>query len=314
MSLPLLRLHYLDLLRGFVAVGRRMSITLAAQDLCLTQSAISRQVNALEQALGCKLFVRGHRSIQFTEPGARLFRAADGAVQQLQDVLGAMTGSTERRPVTITASIGTTALWLLPRLGQFQRRHPGIDLRVATSNKISDLVADGLDIAIRYCARDAVPKDASHLFDELFVPVAHPSLGIGGRGLAAAIGEHVLISYDDPQRGWFQWREVLAAYGLAHLKPRGFLRFNQYDQVIQACVAGQGIAMGQFALIESMLQEQRLQAVDQPWRSAAQARGFWLLQRAGIDGSDAATVTAWLQRQAATTRRRMARLRRDVVA
>jgi LysR family glycine cleavage system transcriptional activator len=88
MSIPLVRLPSLELIRGFVAVGRRMSITLAAQDLCITQSAVSRQIHALEEQLGATLLVRGHRSISFTAEGERLFRSADGAVQQMQDVIG----------------------------------------------------------------------------------------------------------------------------------------------------------------------------------------------------------------------------------
>src|SRR5437764_8858654 len=88
MSSNLLAMPPLDLVRGFVAVGRRMSITLAAEDLCLTQSAVSRQVQALEDVLGVKLFVRGYRSIEFTAEGERLFRIADVSVQHLQEVIG----------------------------------------------------------------------------------------------------------------------------------------------------------------------------------------------------------------------------------
>jgi LysR family glycine cleavage system transcriptional activator len=84
------RLTSLDLIRGFVAVGRRMSVSLAADDLCLTQSAVSRQVRALEEMLGVELFVRGHRSISFTTEGERLFRCADGALKQLQEGTGAI--------------------------------------------------------------------------------------------------------------------------------------------------------------------------------------------------------------------------------
>ena len=117
MSVTLNQLTSLDLIRGFVAVGRRMSITLAADDLCLTQSAVSRQVRTLEDMLGVKLFVRGHRSIVFTSEGERLFRRADEALKQLQDVVGAVRVGLALRPVTIAASIGVTGLWLLPRLG-----------------------------------------------------------------------------------------------------------------------------------------------------------------------------------------------------
>src|ERR1700712_3171248 len=91
MSVPLLKLPPLDFLRGFVAVGRRMSVTLAAEDLCLTQSAVSRQIHALEESLRVKLLTRGHRSIGLTAEGEKLFRAADIALQQVQDVCGALT-------------------------------------------------------------------------------------------------------------------------------------------------------------------------------------------------------------------------------
>ena len=81
LPLTLGQLVSLDLIRGFVAVGRRMSITLGAEDLCLTQSAVSRQVRALEKMLGVKLLLRGHRSISFTSKGEQLFRCADGALK-----------------------------------------------------------------------------------------------------------------------------------------------------------------------------------------------------------------------------------------
>ena len=135
LPLPLVQLTSLDMVRGFVAVGRRMSITQAAQDLCLTQSAVSRQVAALEAQLGVRLLVRGHRSIAFTPEGERLFRSADGALQQLQDVLGSISTRGVPRPVTLSASIGVTGLWLLPRLSRLQQLHPGVDLRVSAKSR-----------------------------------------------------------------------------------------------------------------------------------------------------------------------------------
>ena len=102
-------------------------------------------------------FVRGYRSIAFTPEGERLFRVADASVQHLQDVLGVLTASRDRMPVTITASIGVTALWLLPRLTRLQQQFPDIDVRVAANNKVLDLRTEGVDLAIRYCSRSAAP-------------------------------------------------------------------------------------------------------------------------------------------------------------
>ncbi|MGN6649984.1 LysR family transcriptional regulator [Trinickia sp.] len=166
MATPLVRLAPLDLIRGFVAVGRRMSVTLAAEDLCLTQSAVSRQIHSLEDALGVSLFHRGYRSISFTPAGERLFRTADGVVRQLQDAFETITRPLERQPVTITASIGVTARWLLPRLSELQRRHPALDVRVAANDKLLDLRAEGIDLAIRYTGLKDPAPGATRLFDD----------------------------------------------------------------------------------------------------------------------------------------------------
>lgn len=317
MSLPLHRLHQLDALRGFVAVGRRMSITLAAADLCLTQSAVSRQIHALEAVLGQPLFTRHHRRIAFTDAGARLFRSADAALQQLQDVLGVLTGQHEQRAVTLSASIGTTSLWLLPRLAGFQRRHPDVDVRVTTSNQIADLGAEGLDLALRYTTEAQVPATAVRLFDECFVPVAHPGLGVGAAGLAGALTQHALIAYDDPQRTWFAWADVLPFYGVEAHAPRRWLHYSQYDQVIQAAVAGQGIALAQLGLVAQLLGEGRLEVVGPAWpggapgaKPAAAARAYWLVQRPGPASEGVLAVAEWLKSEAAATRRAMRPWRR----
>src|SRR5579871_4791332 len=119
MSLSLVRLaSMMEPLRGFVAVGRRLSITAAARELYLSQSALSRQVQALEQRLQVKLFVRRNRAIEFTPEGERLFRSANAAFQQLEDAVGVLRAPGRRPPVTLSASIGVSGLWLLPRLGR----------------------------------------------------------------------------------------------------------------------------------------------------------------------------------------------------
>lgn len=110
MSVSLSKIPSIDLLRGFVAVGRRMSITQAATDLFLTQSAVSRQIHGLETALGVKLFDRVHRAIRFTPEGERLFLVADSVMQQLQDAIGALEDRQRQRPVTLTASVGFVGL------------------------------------------------------------------------------------------------------------------------------------------------------------------------------------------------------------
>ncbi|MBY4693986.1 LysR family transcriptional regulator [Burkholderia latens] len=299
MSTPLVRLPSLDLVRGFVAVGRRMSITLAAQDLCVTQSAVSRQVHALEAHLGIALLQRGYRKIALTPEGERLFRAADAALLSLQDTVAALAAARERQPVTITASIGVTALWLLPRLGRLQARLPDIDLRVAANDKVLDLRAEGIDLGIRYCPRERAPAGALHLFDEIVVPVAHPALAERLLTDTAAIADQVLLEFDGPPQTQLRWHAYLHAAGLGEVRPKGVLRFNQYDQVIQAAIAGQGVALGRLALVEPMLADGRLAVRGPQSHAVPDAYGYWLFRHDRTPRREVADVLDWIVAEAA---------------
>jgi DNA-binding transcriptional LysR family regulator len=302
MSVPLVRLSSLDLIRGFVAVGRRMSITQAADDLCLTQSAVSRQVRALEEQLGVALLERRNRGVKFTAAGERLFRSADGAVQQLQDVLGEIhRGSTQKQAVTITASIGTTGLWLLPKLGRFQQAHPDIDLRLSASDEVLDMGDGQIDLAVRYCPRSAAPADATWLFGERLAPVAHPTLGIRELRGPDALGRVHLLEFDN-SRPWLQWRPWLRERGWHEAKPRGVLRFNQYDQVIHAALAGQGIALARLELIQPLLDNGQLVIVGAPPDRVESPNAYWLIHASEQPREQVRRVAAWIAAEAEALR------------
>ena len=193
------------------------------------------------------------------------------------------------------------SLWLLPRLGDFQAAHPDIDVRVAADNRVIDIDRESVDIAIRYSLRDTVPDGAAWMFGESVVPVAHPTLDV--RGLdARELQRHVLLEFDDPSRPWLQWSEWLSARGLSRVRPKGMLRFNQYDQIVHAALAGHGIALGRLALIAPMLADRRLAAVGgQP--ASATEHAYWLVRNARRSTPDADVVTRWLTEQAAATAR-----------
>ena len=302
MSLPLVRLSFLDLIRGFVAVGRRMSITLASQDLCLTQSAVSRQINALEEQLGVKLLVRGYRSITFTPEGERLFRSADGAVQQLQDVVGEIHKTGVLKPVMLSATIGVTGLWLLPRLSRFQKRHPGVDLRVSANNRVAELRAEGIDLAIRYTTAALAPEGAIRLFGESVAPVAHPSLGLKSLRSAQALAKLSLLEFDNPMHPWLQWGDWLSARGWADVKHQGVLHFNQYDQVIQAALDAQGVALGRLELIQPLLDAGRLVLLAPPKHGSEMAHAYWLITASEHPRADVRRVAEWIVSEAQSSR------------
>jgi len=297
MSNPLLNLPPLDALRGFVAAARRMSITAAAQDLYLTQSAVSRQIQALEERLGTPLLVRGNRQIALTEAGAQLFALASPWLDQLADLTASIRG-VPAAPVTISASIGVASLWILPRLGGFQAAHPDIDLRVETSNRVLDLKQEGIDLAIRYSPADNLPAGAVHLFAEDVVPVASPGVAATAFASDAALAGHVLLELHDKAHTFLHWAPWLTARGITQ-RPRGTLYFNQYDQLIQAAIEGNGVALGRIALLLPALRDGRLVAhMDR--RSRVDAYAYWLLS-GEAPRPEVAIVRDWLLAQVAAT-------------
>jgi DNA-binding transcriptional LysR family regulator len=259
---------------------------------------MSKQVRALEEALGVRLLQRGYRSVSFTEEGLRLFRTANASLLELQELVQQL-AEPARRPVTITTSTGVAGLWLLPRLGDFQRRHPGIDVRVAATNAIVDLATGEVDLAIRYCTEAQAPRDAVKLFGETIAPVASPGLRLPAPDSEAALRRHVLLEFDDARRPWLQWGTWLAARGLVPSQARGILRFNQYEQMIQAAVSGQGVALGRLELLAPMLRDGRL-GVLQPQTAARTESSYacWLLRAQPQPRGDVAQVVDWILAEA----------------
>src|SRR5258706_7429640 len=190
----------LDLLKGFEAAARNLSFTKAAAELFVTQSAVSRQVKTLEEQLGVALFRRHHRDLRLTEAGQTLFKTSGEVLRLLRDVAGRL-GARAAGMLTVTTTVSFAALWLVPRLNDFRRAHPGIDMRLAATNEIQDLEREGIDLAIRYCTPNAAGADAVRLFGELVFPVCSRS-GLGGRNLKSPrdLSAHCLLNSDDPGR------------------------------------------------------------------------------------------------------------------
>ncbi len=292
---PLLRLPPLDPLRGFVAAARHLSFTRAAEELHLTQSAVSRQVQTLESALGVPLFVRGIRSLALTPEGARLASAAEGWLDEYARLAEALRAPGPR-PVTVTSSIGISALWLVPRLAHFQAQHPDIDVRIAAGNRIVDLAREGVDLALRYCADRDAPPGAERLFGETVIPVASPA--VAARRLDRdTLPQTVLLEFDDPTYPSLRWQEWLTATGLADLRPRAVVGYNHYDQLIHAAVAGQGVALGRQELIDHLLAEGRLVPVG-CGRRVVEGRGYWLVPGPGAERPEVARFMEWLRGEA----------------
>ena len=259
------RLPSLDLLRGFEAAARYLSFTRAAEEMFLTQSALSRQIGTLEEQLGTPLFERRHRELRLTDAGQILQVTARAMLDELTQAVTRIRRDQATQPLTVSTNLPFAALWLIPRLSRFRERHPEIDVFISADNQIVDLERERIDLAVRYCSDAMAPPGSPKLFGERLLPVCSPALARDPtRPLKRPedLARHVLLSIDD-ERGrftWLNWSAWLAAIGIHELKPAGSLRFNHFDQVIQAALDGQGVALGRVPLIDRLLRQRKLVA------------------------------------------------------
>ena len=285
----------LDLLQTFVVVGDRMSITKAADALCVTQSAISRQVRSLEEALSVQLLVRGHRSIRFTPEGEKLYLAVRGPLAQIVAATESFGDARVRASVSITTSIGIAGLWLLPRLGAMQSAFPDLDIKVIANNQTEDLQKSGADLALRYCASADAPPGGTCLFEEVVAPVCAPDFVTGGVLHPEVISEVALLEFDGEFRPWLHWETWLAHFGWSSARPKRVLRYNQYDQLIHAAIAGQGIALGRINLLRQFIANGQLKVLQMPGPGPSNDHGYWLITAEASPRTEVARVAQWLQ-------------------
>lgn len=278
------RLPSLDLLRGFEAAARLLSFTLAGEELRLSQSAVSRQIQELEAQLGVALFQRKHRALALTEAGQQLYAAAAQVLATMRAVTDRLRATGGQRVVAVTTNASFAALWLVPRLARFTRENPGVDVRIAADTRLHDLARDGLDVALRYCPPSIAGPDAVRLFGETVFPVCSPQIAADPKRplkTPADLAKHVLLHIDDPegQMPWLSWRAWLEAEGLGELRGAANLHFTNYSEVMAAALAGQGVALGRNPLVRDALREGTLAA---PFRrKAASTRAYFMVTAPG---------------------------------
>ncbi|MEO8849843.1 MAG: LysR substrate-binding domain-containing protein [Casimicrobiaceae bacterium] len=310
MHKTLRKLPSLDFLRGFEAAGRTLSFTRAADELFVTQSALSRQVKALEEALGVELFARAHRALTLTPRGEVFHRAVSDNLRQIADAAERTSERASDPGVTLTTTVSFASLWIIPRLASFRARHPDVEVFVSADDRTVDLARGEVDIAVRYLSEHNVPDGAHRLFGERLLPVVSPAVlrePCTPLARPADIANHVLLHLDDSEGvlPWLNWPAWLAANGAPNLKPAGSLRFRMYDQLIQAAVAGQGVALGRLPLLAEHMRDGRLVA---PFaKRYDSARGYYALVAPHAAGrADVDAFVTWLGDEAVLTREAVA--------
>ncbi len=295
-------------LRAFEAVARQLNFRAASEELSLTQSAVSRQIQALEEDVGVALFLRHTRAVELTSAGGQLLRAVVPALERLDNAVRLVRRTAGRKSVAITTWASFASMWLIPRLEAFQNDHPDIDLRIDASDVCVELDTADVDVALRYVRSGMVPANAVRLFGEQLTPVASPWLLKSGRPLKQGndLAHFALIEAGDGHRNQnlelLAWRRWLDVYQLPTLEPKRWLHFNYAHQIAQAALTGQGIALARMPLVADSLASGDLVEIF-PGMRLDSPLVYWLI--VGPRASERPEIKAfcaWLQAQAALTR------------
>lgn len=258
----------LDHLRTFEVVARRLSFSAAAEELHLTQSAISRQIKSLEDDLGTAVFNRGTRHVELNAAGSALRHTVTQLLDQLDRAVRDIRGRGGRPRVSVSTFASFASLWLMPRLAAFQMDNPDFDIRLSATDRLSPLDEPELDAVLRYCDPETAPPMAERLFGELITPVASARLLEQARAGSvppleqpADLARHMLLEEDDPRpinAYPLSWRRWLNEHGQAGLQPQRWLYLNFTHQQVQGALAGQGIALARIALVHDLLERGEL--------------------------------------------------------
>jgi len=298
-----LALPPLAALRAFEAAARLSSFTRAAQELCVTQTAISHQVRLLEETLGTALFLRLARRIELTDSGKAWAAALSDAFGRLYAANRALRAPAARvrQAVSVTALPSFASRWLLPRLGRFLEEHPNADLHISPSQELVDLQLSDFDVGIRYGAGKYPGLKAERLCGDAWVVVCAPALKRRAQLRTPRDLARFTLLRDDEPDVWHAW---LAARGVGGVDPARGQMFADSGMVVEGAVRGQGVALVRLSLAADDLAAGRLIA---PFPRAAltpTGRSYYLVTtRLKALRPEVLAFCAWLRREVGALRK-----------
>ena len=304
MAKPARPLPPLDLLRGFESAARHLSFTRAGAELFLTQSAVSRQILALEEFVGTPLFERRHKTLALTDAGQAYYRVVATALEQVREATRRLRELRTGHVLTVTTTVSFASTWLVPRLARFRREYPGVDVRIKATHEVVDLDREGIDLAVRDCAVNSAPADAIHLVGEHLAAMASPAYLKEAKDAKRPLNRpqdlrhHVLLYLHDPtgRWPWLSWAQWLERAGIDDFAPAGALTFDQYDQVINAAFHGQGVALGRMTLTQQHRRDKQLVTLFGGPQKLA--RGYYaILGKGASDRPEVMRFVDWMKRE-----------------
>lgn len=299
------RLPPLNALKSFEAAARHESFTRAAEELCVTQGAVSQQVKALEAELGLVLFNRKRQRLSITAAGRDYLAVIRDALDRIAVGTERLRRTRDAGALTVSTSPDFAAKWLVHRLGRFQQAHPDIDLRIAAAARHVDFARDDVDVAVRHGDGDWPGLSVVRLCEESLFPVCSPRLladsaSDGGPGPLL----NLPLMHADDQEAWSRWREA------AGLPPERTARgpvLNSAGMLVDAAVDGLGVALARTTLAAWDLIHGRLV---RPFEVGLPlARGYWIVCPASTAAAPKiAAFRAWMLAEAADDLRRLTAL------
>jgi LysR family glycine cleavage system transcriptional activator len=243
-------------LRAFEAAARHMSFTRAADELTVTQTAVSHQIRRLEEQIGITLFIRRNRTLELTKEARDYLPSIRSAFADLHRATARLRRADQEGRLTVSTTASLATKWLVSRVAAFQDAHPGIEVRITTSTHLVDFQREEVDMAVRY-GHGTWPGLCAHwLMAEHIFPVCSPALL--PLNSPEDLAHHTLLHTTVSREDWQLW---LTAAGLPPgIATRRGMTFDQGFMAIQAAMEGLGVALGRFHLVEADLAAGRLVA------------------------------------------------------
>lgn len=264
----------LTALRSFEAAGRHQSFTLAAEELFVSQAAISRQIRELEEMLGHDLFVRRHRQVVLTERGQTLLNLLTESFDDISRILEDIRAAPPDKPLQISVEPSFAACWLIPRLNRFRETYPDIEVMIVSEARMIEFRAGEAEIGIRWSgSASSWPRmQAALLVKAVMSPVLSPTLlPQDGTPLTPSDLLALPLLHEEKRSYWQQW---FVAAGLPDVPPQPGPLFAGTSLALDAAARGHGVALGDNVLVEDML---RTGDLVQPFETSIPCGAYWLV-------------------------------------
>lgn len=274
----------------FEAAARSLSFTKAAEELCVTQAAVSRQVASLESGLGVKLFKRSHRKIELTEAGQQLQNAATIALDIIENSSRKIQSTRHKKTtVTIAADASMAYRWLMPNFEKFHTQYPEIPVNISAFEHEEDGLKPHVDIALLYGSGHWPGFEAKLIIAEEVFPVCHPDyLKQNPLNRLQDIVHHKLLDLAGERWDWIGWQQWLLAQCVPIKTPLKTTSFNSLPLLTDAALQGGGLGLGWDKLVDDLLADGRLV---RPFEESLKTdRGYYILRKSNVRMSERAQI------------------------